>query len=336
MGVSMDAKIEPWKICVDIVNNNLDHMEGHYFVKETFKGNSHQEVMIIIDNILTNYEKDFHILDWLDKPTHDGAIEKLKKLVQSAGYSTETPNLNSSKSLDEYYKNYSVSASDHFSSQAQYSASTAARKYILLPLAFDRKVAKMGHSIPNAYYDQSLNSIYFMVGILRPPFFHVENPEYMNYGAFGGIAGHEIGWWSNTTEKTFNQKAQCFVEQYGNFTIKGPDGKDYNLNGKFTLRENLADNGGLKMSFRAWQSRIKFDPQGKKIKNFKLPGQEKYTPEQHFFMFFGRNYFKKMRPEAVLLMVQADNHSPSMWSINGVAQTRLISQGPSSARLGAP
>ncbi|KAG0365784.1 hypothetical protein BGX24_003968 [Mortierella sp. AD032] len=134
----------------------------------------------------------------------------------------------------------------------------------------------------NAYNLQSSNSISFAAGILRMPYFHVDNPEYMNYGAMGAIAGHEIGhsfdnigrrydeigglknWWTEATAEVFNEKAQCFVEQYGNFTIKGSDNKDYNLNGRLTLDENLADNGGLKMSFSAWQSLIKSDPDGQK------------------------------------------------------------------------
>ncbi|KAK3838092.1 MAG: hypothetical protein J3R72DRAFT_512589 [Linnemannia gamsii] len=334
IGISLNAKIEPWETCVDIVHTNLDQLVGHYFVMETFKDNTRQEVMTIIDNILTSYEKDFAILGWLDKLSRDGAIEKLNNIVQTVGYSTESPDLMSSKFLDEYYRNYTVSASDHFSNQVQYTVSSAVRKYTQLPLPVNRKAVRMAQVIPNAYYDPLLNSINFLAGLLQPPFFHVGNPEYVNYGAFGTTAGHEVGhgfgnmyaigaskkWWTNTTEEAFIQKTQCFVEQYGNFTIKGPGGEDYNVDGYLTLGENLADNGGVKMSFRAWQSRITSDLQGKRIKNFKLPGLEKYTLEQLFFISYGRNNCDKVRPEGLLRMVQNDVHSPSKWRINGVAQ----------------
>ncbi|KAF9154688.1 hypothetical protein BG015_000216 [Linnemannia schmuckeri] len=116
----------------------------------------------------------------------------------------------------------------------------------------------------NAYFSPQFNPINFPAGILQMPFFHVGNPEYVNYGGIGAVGGHEIGWWTNAMEKAFDEKSQCFVNQYGNFTIKDPNGKDMNLDGQLTLGENLADNGGTKMAFRIWQSRFKSDSNGRK------------------------------------------------------------------------
>ncbi|KAF8931453.1 hypothetical protein BGZ47_011839 [Haplosporangium gracile] len=337
-GVSADIKVERWKTCVSVVNRNLGQMVGHYFVEQTFKGNSRKEVMSIIENVLASYGKSFPTLKWLDKTTRDGAIKKLKAIVKSVGYSTDAPDVASSKALDEYFKGYTVAANDYFGNQFEYSVWSAMNTFRQLPLPVNRNSMGMVPATVNAYYSPSSNSINFPAGILQLPFFNIENPEYINYGSMGVVGGHEIGhafdntgrhydaigrlenWWTNATSKAFDEKAQCYVNQYGNFTIKGPDGKDHNLDGQLTLGENLADNGGIKMAFRVWQSRVKSDPNGKKIKNFKLPGLDKYTPEQLFFIAYGRLWCNKMRPEALLNLVRTNPHSPAKWRINGVAQ----------------
>ncbi|KAG0364241.1 hypothetical protein BGX24_004722 [Mortierella sp. AD032] len=190
----------------------------------------------------------------------------------------------------------------------------------------------------NTFYDLTANQIVFPAGILQRPFFHVESPDYVNYGGFGVVAGHEVthgfdnmghrfdsvgrldNWWTNATEKAFNEKAQCLIDQYGNFTVKGPDGKDHNVDGQLTLSENIADNGGLKQSYRAWQTRLKADPSGKKFKNYQLPGLEKYTRKQLFFISYGRLWCSKERPEYLMQLIRTDIHSPSQWRINGAVQ----------------
>ncbi|KAG0365785.1 hypothetical protein BGX24_003969 [Mortierella sp. AD032] len=101
-GVSTQINTIRWNTCVTAVNTNLGQMVGHYFIQEIFKGNSRQEVMTIIDNILASYEKDFPTLYWLDMATRNEAIKKVKGIVQSIGYSTEDPDVTSPQSLEEY------------------------------------------------------------------------------------------------------------------------------------------------------------------------------------------------------------------------------------------
>ncbi|KAG9061773.1 hypothetical protein KI688_006924 [Linnemannia hyalina] len=130
-------------------------------------------------------------------------------------------------------------------------------------------------------------------------------------------------WWTPATEKTFTEKAQCFNEQYANYTIKGPDGTDLHLDGPKTLGENIADNGGVKYAFRAWQSRLKADPTGKKYKNFKLPGLEKYTPEQLFFISHGKVWCSKETPEYSATLINVDNHSLNKFRVLGSLQNSV-------------
>ncbi|KAF9154486.1 hypothetical protein BG015_000773 [Linnemannia schmuckeri] len=336
--ISANATTERWSTCVSTANTNLVHITGHYFVKATFKGNSRQEVLTIVDNVIASYEKTFPTLAWLDNKTRAGAIKKLKAIVKSVGYSTENPDDVSAKSLDAFYKDYTVVKKDYFGNQLRYMRWAAANAFSQLRLPVDRLAMDMSLTTVNAYYNPSSNSIYIPAGILQLPFFNIENPEYVNYGSMGVVGGHEIGhafdnngrhydsigrranWWTNATSQAFEEKAQCFVNQYGNFTIKGPQGEDHNLDGEMTLGENLADNGGIKMAFRIWQSRHKSDPKGNKYKNFKLPGLDKYTPEQLFFISYGRLWCTMMTPDALVDYVGSNPHSPGKWRINGVAQ----------------
>ncbi|KAF9933256.1 hypothetical protein FBU30_006024 [Linnemannia zychae] len=337
-GISNSVKKDRWKTCVSVVNGNLGQVAGHYFIEQTFKGNSRKEVIAIVNNVLDSYSKSFPTLNWLDKTTRAGAMKKLKAIVQTMGYSTSQPDVASSKSLDEYYKKFVVAPNDFFGNLLRSSAFAGADNLRYLSLPVDKQTMFMVPATVNAYYDPSANTINFPAGILQLPFFNVENPEYVNYGGMGVIGGHEIGhafdnngrhfdeigrlknWWTDATSKAFDEKAQCFVNQYGNFTVEGPGGKLLNLDGQLTLGENLADNGGIKMAFRIWQSRAKADPKGKKYKNYKLPGLDKYTHEQLFFISYGRLWCQKMRPEVLAQNVRSNPHSPAKWRINGVAQ----------------
>ncbi|KAK5820687.1 hypothetical protein F5H01DRAFT_378077 [Linnemannia elongata] len=338
-GISANAITERWTTCLSTANTNLVHITGHYFVKATFKGNSRQEVLAIVDNVIASYENTFPTLAWLDKKTRDGAIKKLKAIVKSVGYTTDNPDDISAKSLDTFYKGYVVEKRDFFGNQLRYMRWIASKTFGELLMPVDRdSMGDMSLATVNAYYNPRSNAIYIPAGILQLPFFNIENPEYVNYGSMGVVGGHEIGhafdnngrhydsigrlanWWTNATSQAFEDKAQCFVNQYGNFTIKGPQGEDHNLDGELTLGENLADNGGIKMAFRIWQSRLKSDPNGNKYKNFKLPGLEKYTPEQLFFISYGRLWCTMMTPDALVDYIGSNPHSPGKWRIIGAAQ----------------
>ncbi|KAF9128660.1 hypothetical protein BG015_004308, partial [Linnemannia schmuckeri] len=279
-GISPDTLTPRWKTCVGVINNNLGDMAGHYYIQTAFPGASHASVLSIVDSILQAYSKAFPTLAWLDKPTLSGAMQKLKAIVKLMGYSTNSPDVASSASLQAYFSGLPVSKTDYYANQLQYSIWSARQSMGELNKPVNRKKLPDPPQTVNAFYNPSTNQIVFPAGILQTPFFNVESPEYVNYGGFGVVAGHEVthgfdnmghhfdsigrihNWWTNATEKAFNEKAQCFVDQYGDFTVKGPDGKDHHVNGQLTLGENIADNGGLKQSFRAWQDRFQSDPTG--------------------------------------------------------------------------
>ncbi|KAF8946406.1 hypothetical protein BGZ47_000662 [Haplosporangium gracile] len=259
-------------------------------------------------------------LVWLDKTTRDGAIKKLKGISKLIAYSTLAPDVVSAKSLDEYYKDYVVSTTDYIDNQFRYAAWAAAVDFSELPKPVNKNRIFMIPVTVNAYYMQDINTIGFPAGTLQSPFFSIENPEYINYRSMGATGSHEIRWWTNATPQEFEQKFECFIDQYGNFTVKGPDSTENYVDGWMTLGENLADHYSIKMAFRIWQSRLKSDPGGRKYNNFKLPGLDKYTPEQLFFISYGRLWCSKETPKWTVEMLKFDPHSLNQWRIKGVVR----------------
>ncbi|KAF9987112.1 hypothetical protein BGZ75_001034 [Mortierella antarctica] len=261
-GVSASVIPDRWKHCVSVINGQLGDMAGEPFVEMMFKGNSRYQVHDMIESLRSTYLETFPKLNWLDKTTAAGAVDKMKAIVQLIGFSTESPNVASSESLSEYYQGYQVDPKDYFGNQMRESLWSTEKSFEKLGGPVNKLKMHMAPQTVNAYYSPTENQVVFPAGILQPPFFHMDNPEYINYGGIGVVAGHEITWWSNATEEAFGTKASCFVKQYGAFTIRGSDGKDYHVNGQLTLGENIADNGGLKQSFKTWHARYKADEQG--------------------------------------------------------------------------
>jgi putative endopeptidase len=181
----------------------------------------------------------------------------------------------------------------------------------------------------NAYYDPSMNNINFPAGILQPAFFDPKADAAVNYGHIGSIIGHELthgfddegkkfdgsgnlsDWWSAEDTKQFEAKTGCLVNEYGSF-VAVPDAKDpVKVNGKLTLGENTADNGGLLLAYMAYMARAQKDglDTAKKI--------DGYTGPQRFFIAYGQNWCENPRPEQVRNQVLTDPHSPDHFRANG-------------------
>ncbi|KAF9362275.1 hypothetical protein BGX34_006482 [Mortierella sp. NVP85] len=334
----IDAKpVDRNKVCADNALRALPDIVSHYFVKAIFPERARAEVEEIINAIRSIYSKSFQSYNWLDSYTRKGAIEKMKNFVQKIGYSSSGPDDSSPSSIDRFYKGLKVDGQDYFGNQVRANAFWAQVEFGKLNKKVDRMHMDMSSPIVNAYYNPQGNDINFPAGILQTPFFHIDHPEYLNFGSFGTVAGHEIthgfddegrkwdgigrykNWWSNSSVEAFNTRANCFVEQYSKYSVPGPDGKEHPVSGQLTLGENIADNGGIKKAFESWLERYRSDPRGKKYNNKRLPGLEKYTPEQLFFIQYGRSWCNKNRPEAWKRLV-TNVHSPPKWRIIGVVQ----------------
>lgn len=191
-GTSPDLQPIRWKECVTVVNTILGDMAGHFFIQEFFKGNSRQSVISIIDSLLQTYAQTFPTLPWLDKSTRAGAVQKINAMQKLIGYTTDGPDVASSISLQSYYSSLTISNSDHFGNQLRYAVWDKTLEKSQLNQPMNQKKMRDPPQTVDAFYDGQSNHIIFPAGILQPPFFHVDNPEYVSYGAMGVVAGHEI------------------------------------------------------------------------------------------------------------------------------------------------
>jgi putative endopeptidase len=176
----------------------------------------------------------------------------------------------------------------------------------------------------NAYYNPLENNINFPAGILQPPFFDRKGDDGPNYGGIGAVIGHELthgfddqggkfdaqgnlkDWWTEQDAKAFEERSQCLVDEYNEFVAID----DLHINGKLTLGENIADNGGLRIALMAYLASA-----GKNAKT-----TEGFTPEQRLFIGWGQVWCENSSPEAQRLQVQSNEHSPGRFRVNGVVR----------------
>ncbi len=209
----------------------------------------------------------------------------------------------------------------------------------------DRKEWGMTPPTVNAYYSGSYNEVVFPAGILQPPFFDKTVDDSVNFGSIGAVIGHELthgfddqgrkydpkgnlrDWWTEQDGKEFEKRASCVTDEYSNFVAID----DLKLNGKLTLGENTADNGGARIALMALENMIADDKSGKAAE--KIDG---YTPEQRFFLGFGRVWCEKRQPEYSRMLVTVDPHSPGRFRANGVVQNMPEFQKAWGCKAGQP
>lgn len=195
----------------------------------------------------------------------------------------------------------------------------------------------------NAYYDPSENDINFPAGILQPPFYDFKADDAVNFGGIGAVIGHELthgfddqgrlfdaegnlhDWWTAEDAKAFEQRAQCIVDQYNGFVAVD----DVHLNGKLTLGENTADNGGLRVALMALLAGMSQDAHVPA----KLDG---YTPEQRVFLGWGQVWCQNQTPQIARLLAQTNEHSPGKYRVNGVVSNMPEFQKAWGCKAGQP
>lgn len=173
----------------------------------------------------------------------------------------------------------------------------------------------------NAYYNPTTNEICFPAAILQPPFFDPSADDAMNYGAIGGVIGHEMShgfddqgsqfdktgnqhnWWTVADKKNFEARTKVLVNHFNTIELAGKK-----VNGQLTLGENIGDNGGLNIAFRALQNVMKTE---------KLGVKDGFTPEQRFFLSWARVWAGNARPEYLQYLMTVDVHSPNEARVNG-------------------
>jgi endothelin-converting enzyme len=248
----------------------------------------------------------------MDSSVVDLAIEKVNKIVQKIGYPTQSPDIMDPAELLDYYSPVTISSSKFFKNTLSMNRFGVAKEWSTLGKPVDRNLWGMTVPTVNAYYNPPGNEIVFPAGIMQFPVFDVNVPQYLSYGAFGSVSGHELShafdstgrhydqngnytdWWTNTTVANFQERADCFVDQYHKYSVPGPDGKPLYVNGKLTLGENIADAGGVSAAFAAWKKREAEMP------NENLPGLDFFTQDQLFFVSYAGWWCGKSRKESAI------------------------------------
>ncbi|KAH6622032.1 peptidase family M13 [Boeremia exigua] len=328
-GKDPDSTPERWRTCVGHVDGGVGWILSRFFIEKAFSAEAKKFGDTIITDIKTEFAKKLQATKWMDKSTTKQAVNKVHNIIQKIGYPTESPNIMDPPSLENYYHSVNVSSDAFLQNALSMLRFAIDDEWSALGKPVDRDQWGMTASTVNAYYNPPGNEIVFPAGIMQFPVFDVNVPAYMSYGAFGSVAGHELShafdstgrhydqngnytdWWSNSTVDSFRERAECFVNQYSNFSVPGTDGKPLHVNGRLTLGENIADAGGLSASYQAWKLRAHKKP------NQDLPGLEHFTQDQLFFVTYSNWWCGKSRKENAINRIYTDPHAPKWARILG-------------------
>jgi putative endopeptidase len=306
--------LEPrWKHCVRATEEALGEAVGQAFVRRHFGEDGKAKSREIISGVEAAMGRDVDALPWMDGPTRAAAHQKLGSLVNKVGY-------------PDAWRDYAalqVDRGSFFRSTLAASAFELDRQLAKVGKPLDRGEWWLPPPVVNAWYDPGLNEIVFPAGILQPPFFIRGAPDAVNYGAIGMVMGHELthgfddegrqydaqgslrDWWSPAVSQEFDRRAECVAGQFDGYeAVEG-----VKLNGKLTLGENLADLGGLRLAFAAYQASRAGKPAEARVAGF--------SPEQAFFLGYAQSWCALVRPEAAKVRAATDPHSPPRWRVNG-------------------
>ncbi|KAL3861161.1 hypothetical protein ACJMK2_007226, partial [Sinanodonta woodiana] len=309
-----------WRDCVDYVNDNMGDAVGRLFVGMHFDEDAKKSALEMIHDIRAAFNELLEEVDWMDHTTRVVAREKADAIAEKIGYPQYILN---DTVLEEEYKHVEFDPDTYFENVLENIHGIAISNLEKLREPVDKTKWSTTPVVVNAFYSSAKNQIMFPAGILQPPFYSKGYPKSLNYGGIGMVIGHEIThgfddrgrqydkdgnlkqWWDDEVIEKFKKEAQCIVEQYGNFTLE----IGVNLNGIQTQGENIADNGGLKEAFRAYEKWAA--SQGKEEPL--LPGLLHLNHKQLFFLNFAQVWCGTMRPEAAVNRVRTGVHSPGRY-----------------------
>jgi putative endopeptidase len=324
-----------WKRCVNLTDRALGEALGQRYVELTFGPEARQRMLKMVDALEESLADDVHDLSWMSDETKKQAKVKLDAIRNKIGY-------------PEVYRDYSsvvIKRDDLLGNVARANEFESKREIAKIDKPLDRKEWGMTPPTVNAYYNPSFNEIVFPAGILQPPFFDNAMDDSVNFGGIGLVIGHELthgfddqgrkfdpqgnlhDWWTEQDGKEFEKRVSCVADEYSNFVAVD----DVKLNGRLTLGENTADNGGARIALSALERMIAEDKTGKEGQ--KIDG---YTPEQRFFLGFGRVWCEKVRPEQARVWVVTDPHSPGKFRVDGVVQNMPEFQKAWGCKAGQP
>ncbi len=307
-----EANRPRWKRSVSTVNQALGEAVGKLYVEKHFPAAAKERMVKLVDNLSVALGERIQAQEWMSTETKAKAMEKLSTFHVKIGY-------------PDKWKDYStleIKNDSYWANICRAAQWETADNLSRVGKPVDKDEWLMTPQTVNAYYNPTTNEICFPAAILQYPFFDMEADDAFNYGAIGVVIGHEMThgfddqgrqfdkdgnlkeWWTAEDAAGFNTRAQVMVDFFNNINVL----PDLKANGKFTLGENLADHGGIKVSYLAFQNATKNNP---------LPVKAGFTPEQRFFLAYAALWAGSVRDEQIRVFTKTDPHSLGKWRVNG-------------------
>jgi putative endopeptidase len=303
-----------WKRCVAYTDGALGEALGVAYVEKTFGSEGKVRTLAMVRSLEDALRRDLGDLPWMTNETKKQALAKLRAITNKIGYPDKWRD----------YGKLNIVRGDALGNGMRATEFESKRQLAKIGGPVDKNEWGMTPPTVNAYYNPLENNINFPAGILQPPFFDRKGDDGPNYGGIGAVIGHELthgfddqgrqfdakgnlrDWWTDKDSKAFDERAQCFVDEYNGFVVVD----DLHVNGKLTLGENIADNGGLRIGLMAYLADA-----GKKAQTI-----EGFTPEQRLFLGWGQIWCENATPESERLQAQSNEHSAGRFRINGVVR----------------
>ncbi len=307
-----------WQRCVRATDGALGEALGQVYVAASFPSSDKAYTLQMVHDIEASMGHEIDDQTWMSAETKAKAMAKLHMIADKIGYPDRWRD----------YSKLEVVRGDALGNAWRAADFENKRELAKVGKPVDREEWITTPATVNAFYNPSMNDINFPAAILQAPFYDPHATDAENYGHIGAIVGHELthgfddegsqfdgkgnlaNWWTEDDRAKFDNMTECEVKEYGNFTAVG----DVKVNGKLTLGENTADNGGIRLAlgaFLADANRKGIDLGAK---------QDGFTALQQFFIAFGQNWCSNDRPERIRLLTQTDGHSPDVFRSNGVVQ----------------
>ncbi|WP_120274079.1 M13 family metallopeptidase [Mangrovibacterium diazotrophicum] len=301
-----------WKRVQGSTNNALGEAVGELYVKEYFPPQAKERMLKLVKNLRKALASRIENLSWMSDTTKEKAVEKLDAITVKIGYPDKWKDYTALEiTPDSYFQNVLSSSKFYFEDMIS---------KINKPV--DKTEWGMTPQTVNAYYNPSANEIVFPAAILQPPFFFMEADDAVNYGAIGVVIGHEMShgfddqgrqydkvgnlndWWQADDAERFTVKADLLANEYSQFTVLDTVKAD----GKLTLGENIADLGGLNISYTALHMALDGKEQAE------IDG---FTPDQRFFLAYAHLWAQNIRDEEKLRLTKVDVHSLGRYRVLG-------------------
>ena len=307
-----------WKRCVNLVDGQLGDALGQLYVDRTFGVEGKQRTLKMVGLIEDEMGRDLTTLTWMTAATRKQAFEKLHAVANKIGFPDKWRD----------YTTVKIVRGDALGNNDRASRFEFQRQVAKIGKPVDRSEWQMTPPTVNAYYEATTNDINFPAGILQPPFYDNKMDDGVNFGAIGAVIGHELthgfddegrhfdakgnlrDWWTATDTRQFEERAECLVREYSGFTAVD----DIKVNGKLTLGENTADNGGLRLAYMALMKRL-----AERAKAGDPPAKiDGFTEQQRLFLGFGQIWCMNRTDESARMRATVDPHSPGKDRANGV------------------